>query len=536
MNRRVLIVLCAAQFLMVLDQAVMNVSISQLVEDFHTSVTTIQAVITFYSLVMAALMITGGKVGDLMGRRKAFAVGMVIFACGSALTAASWNVASLALGWSVLEGIGAALVMPALVALVAGNFTGERRALAYGIVGGMAGVGIAVGPILGGWMTTYYSWRWVFVGEVVVAAVILLLVRAVRDSPRAGPPPQLDVVGSILSAAGLGIVVLGVLQSSTWGWLKPRNAPFEVFGFSPTLFVIAAGLVVLGFFVSWQRHRERIGRDPLVRLELFKNLVLRAGVTMYLAQNMILMGIFFVMPLYLQVVLGYDAFDTGVRMLPISVTLFAAALAGPQLAKRFGPRTTVRAGLAILLVGSFLLLSLIEPELDTGWFAITMAVLGLGMGMISGQLGNVVQSSVAENERSEAGGVQNTSQQFGSSLGVALMGAIVIGGLAGAFLGKVNADPRLSDATKNTTNVALEAGVPFIPASEVEQAATRSGIPADETAIIVDSYSEAELNALKAGLLLAAFIILGSFWFTRKLPTTAMGTGPPVAVGSSADG
>jgi hypothetical protein len=144
-----------------------------------------------------------------------------------------------------------------------------------------------------------------------------------------------------------------------------------------------------------------------------------------------------------------------------------------------------------------------------------------------------VQSSVAENERSEAGGVQNTSQQFGSSLGVALMGAIVIGGLAGAFLGKVNADPRLSDATKNTTNVALEAGVPFIPASEVEQAAKRAGIPADETAIIVDSYSEAELNALKAGLLLAAFIILGSFWFTRKLPTTAMGTGPPVAVGSS---
>jgi EmrB/QacA subfamily drug resistance transporter len=533
MNRRVLFVLCAAQFLMVLDQAVMNVSISQLVKDFDTSVTTIQAVITFYSLVMAALMITGGKVGDLIGRRTAFAVGMVIYASGSALTAASWSVASLALGWSVLEGIGAALVMPALVALVAGNFLGERRALAYGIVGGMAGVGIAVGPILGGWLTTYYSWRWVFVGEVVVAAVILLLVRSVQDSPREGRAPQLDVVGSVLSAVGLGLVVLGVLQSSTWGWLNPRNAPFEIFGFAPTLFVIAGGFVVLGLFVTWQRRREHEGRDPLVRLDLFKNLALRAGVSMYLAQNMILMGIFFVMPLYLQVVLGYDAFDTGVRMLPISVTLFAAALAGPKLAQWFGPRTTVRAGLVILLVGSGLLLSLIEPELDTGWFAITMAILGLGMGMISGQLGNVVQSSVQESERSEAGGVQNTAQQFGSSLGVALMGAIVIGGLAAGFLNQINAHPDLSQATKNTANTSLEAGVPFIPASEVEAAATKAGIPPDEVTVVVDTYSETELDALKAGMLLAAFIILGSFWFTRKLPTSAMGAGQPSAGSTS---
>jgi predicted MFS family arabinose efflux permease len=478
-------------------------------------------------------MITGGKVGDLVGRRRAFAVGMVIYACGSALTAVSWNVASLTLGWSVLEGIGAALVMPALVALVAGNFEGERRALAYGIVGGMAGVGVAVGPILGGWLTTYYSWRWVFAGEVVVAAVILVLVRAVAEAPRAGRAPQLDVVGSVLSAAGLGLVVLGVLQSSTWGWLKPRNAPFEVFGFAPTLFVIAAGLVVLDGFVVWQRHRETIRRDPLVHLALFRNVILRSGVAMFLAQNMILMGIFFVMPLYLQVVLGYDAFDTGVRMLPISVTLFAAALAGPKLAKSLGPRTTVRAGLAVLFVGTVLLLSLIEPELDTGWFAITMAILGLGLGMISGQLGNVVQSSVGAADRSEAGGLQYTAQQFGSSLGVALMGAIVIGGLAAGFLGKIDSNPHLSQATKDTANVSLEAGVPFVPASEVATAADQAGIPPDEVHVVVDAYADSELAALKAGLLLAAFIILGSFVSTRTLPTTAMGSGPPDEVAAA---
>jgi EmrB/QacA subfamily drug resistance transporter len=525
-NRRVLFVLCAAQFLMVLDQAVMNVSISQLVEDFHTSVTTIQGVITFYSLVMAALMITGGKLGDLWGRRRAFSIGMVVYAAGSALTAVSWSVGSLALGWSVFEGIGAALVMPALVALVAGNFTGEKRAAAYGLVGAMAGVGVAVGPLLGGWMTTYLSWRLVFVGEVVVAAVILLLVRAVREAPRVDPPPHLDGVGSVLSSIGLGLVVLGVLQSSTWGWVKPRNSPVEPFGFSMTLFVIAAGLVVLMLFVSWQRHRERIGRDPLVRLELFKNVVLRAGVSMYLAQNLILMGIFFTMPLYLQVVQGYDAFETGVAMVPISITLFIGATLGPRLAKAFGPRTVVRAGLAVLLLGITMLLSLIEPDIDTGWFAVAMAVLGAGMGLIGGQLGNVVQSSVGESERSEAGGVQNTAQQFGSALGVAFMGAIVIGGLASSFLGKVAADPALSQSTKETASVSLEAGVPFVPADDLATAATDAGIPPKEVDVLVSSYQESELAALKAGLLAAGFITLGAVFVTRKLPTDAMGAEP----------
>src|SRR4249919_1228221 len=196
----VLAVLGAAQFLMVLDQAVMNVAISQLVEDFDTTVTTIQAVIAFYALVMAGLMLTGGKLGDIWGRRRAFTIGLVIYGAGSALTAASWNVPSLMLGWSILEGIGAALVMPAMVALVASNFQGQQRALAYGVLGGVAGAGIAVGPILGGWATTELSWRVVFAGEVVVAIGILIGTRQVQEPPRPERVPQLDWVGSVLSA------------------------------------------------------------------------------------------------------------------------------------------------------------------------------------------------------------------------------------------------------------------------------------------------------------------------------------------------
>src|ERR1700710_2176874 len=179
----VLAVLAGAQFLMVLDQAVMNVSISQLVADFDTTVTTIQAMIALSALGMAGLMLTGGKLGDLFGRRRAFAVGFCIYATGSALTAVSWSVPSLALGWSLLEGIGAALVLPAMVALVAGNFRGQERAVAYGVLGGVAGAGIAVGPIVGGWATTELSWRVVFIGEVVVAIAILIGIRLVEEPP-----------------------------------------------------------------------------------------------------------------------------------------------------------------------------------------------------------------------------------------------------------------------------------------------------------------------------------------------------------------
>ena len=224
MKRRwALVALAGAQFVMVLDQTVMNVSISQLVIDFDTTVTTIQAVITLYCLVMAMLMLTGGKIGDIIGRRRAFMIGLAIYACGSGLTAIAPSVAVLALGWSVLEGIGAALVLPAMVALVAGNFEGKDRKVAYAVIGGVAGAGIAIGPILGGWATTVLSWRVVFVGEVILVLGILAMTRYVGDALRTGPKPRLDIVGALLSAAGLGAIVLGVLESTHLGAASSRR-------------------------------------------------------------------------------------------------------------------------------------------------------------------------------------------------------------------------------------------------------------------------------------------------------------------------
>jgi EmrB/QacA subfamily drug resistance transporter len=531
----VLAVLATAQFLMVLDQAVMNVAISQLVEDFDTTVTTIQAVIALYALTMAGLMLTGGKLGDIWGRRRAFTIGLVVYGTGSALTAVSWSVPALMLGWSILEGIGAALVLPALVALVAASYEGGDRALAYGVLGGVAGAGIAVGPILGGWVTTDFTWRLVFVGEVLVALGILLAAtRLIREPARKPEAPSLDWVGGVLSASGLALVVFGVLQASNWGWLEPRDSPLEPFGFSLTPFVMAAGALVLGAFRAWERRREGHGLEPLVHFRLLRIRSLRGGVSMLLAQNLILMGVFFTIPLFLQVVQGLDALDTGVRMLPASAGMFLAAIAGSALAKRFAAKPLVRVGLLIVLVAILLLLGTIEPQLDNGDFLVAMGVLGIGMGLIVSQLGNVVQSAVGSADRSEAGGLQYTAQQLGSSLGTALLGAIVISGLIAAFTANVADDPSISGEVGSQLEVRLSAGGSFVASEEVRAGATAAGLGPNTVDALVSNYEDARLTALKTAFLFAAFLVLASFWSTRRLPTQRFeqlqaGPDPPLA-------
>jgi EmrB/QacA subfamily drug resistance transporter len=514
----VLGVLAAAQFLMVLDQAVMNVAISQLVEDFDTTVTTIQSVIALYALVMAGLMLTGGKLGDIFGRRRIFAIGLVIYAIGSALTAASWSVPSLMLGWSILEGIGAAMVLPAMVALVAGSYRGNDRAVAYGVLGGVAGAGIAVGPILGGWVTTDFSWRYVFVGEVVVAAGILIGTRLMAEPERAPGKPTLDWVGSVLSASGLAVLVFGVLQASNWGWLVPHNSPITPFGFSLTPFVLAAAGLLLAGFVSWERRREERGEEPLLHLDLLKIPPLRGGVSMLLAQNLVLMGIFFTIPLYLQIVQGLDALETGIRMLPTSVGLFVSALVGSRLAARFAPKLLVRIGLALVFAAALMLMGTIEPELDNTPFLIAMGVLGVGMGLVVSQLGNVVQSAIGDEQRSEAGGLQNTAQQLGSSLGTALLGAIVITGLATAFTANIADDAQISDRVEQKVEVQLSAGGSFVASDEVREAAEDERLAPPTTDALVSHYEDAQLKALKLAFLVAALLVLASFWSTRRLP------------------
>ncbi|MHB9849462.1 MFS transporter [Streptomyces sp. Tue6028] len=537
---RALIVLGTAQFLMVLDTSVMNVSISRLVEDFDTEVTAIQAVITLYALVMAAFMIIGGRFGDILGRRRVFVIGMVVYGTGSALTALAPTLWVLALGWSIIEGLGAALVLPAMAALVAASYRGADRAVAYGVIGGLAGAGIAVGPLLGGWVTTYLTWRLVFAGEVVVVAAVLCTYRVIAEPEPSGHRPRLDGVGAALSAAGLALVVLGVLQSSSWGWVQPRNPPFTVLGFAPTLFVVGAGVAVLAVFVRWERRRDALGADPLMHLALLRRPVLRAGLLTLLSQNLILLGLFFTIPLYLQVVQGFDAFETGLRLLPVSVTMLVASLCGSPLARVAGPRLVVRLALATLAVAIVWLLATIDPAIDDARFAWAMAVLGVGMGLLASQLGNVVQSSAGEEERSEVGGLQFTAQNLGSALGTALIGSILIGALAHAFTTQVQENPRLSDEARRQTGVALEAGVNFVSTAQVHAAAEDAGLPPGQVDAVTDSYASAQLDGLRAAILATGGITLASFLVTPHLPAGRAGSthdpGAPRRPGRPDDG
>jgi Na+/melibiose symporter-like transporter len=355
---------------------------------------------------------------------------------------------------------------------------------------------------------------------------ILATMRRLPDD-RGREGAELDTVGAVLSAVGLAAIVLAVLNASTWGWLEPRDSPITPFGFSLTPFLIAGGAGVLAAFAAWQRRREAHHREPLVHLRLLGVAPLRSGLVMFLFQNLILMGVFFAVPLYLQIVQGFDAFETGLRMLPVSVTLFVTALLGSRLSGRMSPRLIVRIGVGLLAVASLFLLATIQPEIDNLSFGIAMAVLGVGMGLVVSQLGNVVQSAVGEEDRSEAGGLQYTAQQLGASLGTALIGAVVITGLVTAFSANVSGDRQISAAVQEQVGVRLESGVSFVSTEQVRRAAEESGVSAAETDALVAHYADAQLRALKTGLLVAALLACAAFLFTRDLPKRA---GPAGAV------
>ncbi len=428
------------------------------------------------------------------------------------------------------------MVMPAMAALVAGNYEGADRVTAYGVLGGTAGAGIAIGPILGGFATTELSWRVVFVGEVVVAVGIIAAVAWIHDVARPDPRPRLDGVGSVLSALGLSVMVLGVLQSSTWGWLAPLNSPIEPFGFALTPFVVAGGVAILYAFRLWEAHRERIGADPLLRFELFDIARLRSGLSTLLAQNAILMGVFFAIPLFLQIVLGLNALDTGIRMLPTSIAMFIVSFGGSLLVTYMAPRTIIRIGLGVMMIAALVLMGTIEPTLDGTSFAVGMAFLGAGMGLCASQLGNVVLSAVGPDSRSEAGGLQYTAQQLGSSLGVALIGSIVLTSLGAVYLDQIAGDQRIPADTVAAVEESLSAGVGFVPSSEIAIAVEDAGLPQDEATALVENYESSQLMALKAGLLVVVVLAGAAFLVTGNLPSTKETEvepgDQPVAVGS----
>jgi EmrB/QacA subfamily drug resistance transporter len=522
-----LVILALAQFIMVLDSSVMNVSISQIVADLDTTVTGVQLAITAYTLVMAAFMLVGAKLGDIWGRDRAFAIGLGVYGLGSLTTALSPSLSVLLLGWSLVEGLGAVLVIPAIAALIAFNYEGKQRALAYGVIGGVAGAAIAVGPVIGGWVTTTYSWRLVFVGEV-VAVVVLLLVRGrMQPAPKPEHPPKLDVVGAVLSALGLGSIVFGILKSSSWGWVQPLNAPtiggteITPLGFSLVPFLIVGGVVLLWCFGLWEERRERRGEGTLLERALLRIESLRAGLTTLMSQQLVLMGTFFVLPVYLQVVLGLDAFETGKRLLPMSLTMLVAALAGPKLAVRLAPRLVVQLGLAAMVVAALVLVGTIDATLKETPFKLSLALFGLGAGLMMSQLGNVIMSSAPPEKTNEAGGLQGTAQNLGASLGTALIGSVLLGGLLTGFTDRIAENPALPQPVRTEIQRATEQGIDIVTTGQAHASLVAAGLTPAEADAVTTDYADAQLDALKKAMLAVALLALLSLLFTRRLPGKA---------------
>lgn len=522
----VVVVLGAAQFVMVLDGTVMNVSISTVVRDLGTSVAAMQAAITFYTLTMAAFMLFGAKLGDVWGRRRAFVIGSCVYAAGSLITAVSPSVGFLFLGWSIIEGLGAVLVIPAIAALVADNYRGRERVTAFAVIGAVSGAAVAAGPLIGGAVTTYSSWRFVFAAEVVIMLGVVLCARIITDStPRQAI--RIDIGSVLLSSAGLVLIVFGMLQSKTWGWVIPLHTPeiggvaLAPLGVSLTTWCIGLGAALIALFIRWQRRLLRDGRSPLMQPDLFSITTLRSGLSVLGAQYTVTAGLFFMVPVYLQMTLGLDALETGVKIFPLSVALVLFSIAGTALSRRWSPRRIVRVGQWVLVVSAVLLLGAVTEDLRGVLFGVGMFFTGSALGLLASQLGNVNMSSVSEKDTSEAGGLQGVFQNLGSSLGTALIGSLLIGALSTSFASGVAASA-LPAEVRATVSTATDRGVTVVPAADVVGLGAAAGLTDDEATELAEIYRASQLSSLRVAFVGLIAISLLSILFSRGIPAEAM--------------
>jgi EmrB/QacA subfamily drug resistance transporter len=519
-----LVIMSAAQFIFCLDMTMMNVSIQTLVKDLNTTTAGIQAAITFYTLVMAAFMMAGAKVGDIIGRRKAFFIGLCIYGVGSLTTSLAPNLTVLIIGWSVLEGLGAALCMPAMVALVPANFKDpESRKKAFAVIPAAAAVGAAAGPIIGGFLTTYLTWRLGFFMEVLVVIFILIMHKKVQDSPLEGAPPKFDYLGVVFSASGLGILVYGIILAGTYGFFM-CTVPYTINGkevlsvgsVSPTVIFVAIGLAILAVFIWWESFRRKRGKDTLINLDLFKKLAVVCGVSTNLFQYFLMTGVMFSLCLFLQVVLSYDAFKTGLTILPLSITLFIVALAGARFAKRFDPKRIVQLGFLVMVAGAALL-GLGMGKTVSGWdFLPAFIVLGAGLGLVASQINEIEQSAVAREQAGETSGLNYTSQNLGASLGTAIAGALIATILLSTSVALIQESTVLNSHQKSTLDKLVNQSV--TQANSDDLTAYIKTLPAPAAEEVKSITETSQRKAVGLDIVLLAIMAGFGFLSTLGLP------------------
>jgi predicted MFS family arabinose efflux permease len=503
-SKGVLLALGTAMFIYVIDTTIIGVSISDLVADLDTDVASIQMAITLYTLTMAAFTISGGKLGQIWGARRAFQIGLAIYGVGTVMTALAPNIFFLILGWSVLEGLGSALIVPAINTLVRSNFSGEKRASAYASLGGVAAAGAAVGPIVGGLLTTFLTWRVAFWAEAVLVVLVLLASKRIREGARPERTPKFDFKGATLSVLGMGLLVFGVLQTSTLGWASP-----VVWG------LIIAGVVGMVIFVKLSRAREAADADPIVRLSILKHPVMKVGVPVMAVQTFGQQGVLFMVPLFVQLVLGYNALKTGLTILPLSIGVLAFSITTAKLGYKYPPRILIALGALAMALGA-LILGFVLPTADSGLdFAVGMFALGAGIGLTAAQISNFMLGSVNPDETSEAAGLQATAQNVGMSFGTAIAGSLILVIMSGAFTSGLRDSEVIPDGLAADLEELLDENVDNVGRGFEDVLADQPAEISDElTVVATDAYG----SAFKVtAWVFAAAALLGAL-LSMKLP------------------
>ncbi|MDL9937543.1 MFS transporter [Gordonia sp. ABSL1-1] len=510
------VLLSMAMFVLVVDTSLMNVSISAVVRDLDTTVSGVQSAIALEALVSAAFILIGSKVGDLIGRKRAYVIGLLGYAVGASAMAVAQSLLVVVIFWAVIGGIGASLLLPAMQSLIHGNFAGPAQKRVYALVGAAAAIAAAVGPLLGGFITTYLSWRIAFVLEVVIIVIVLVGIKLVHDSPYEGPR-GVDVVGALLSVVGMGGIVLGVL---VW-----QEGGESVGAF------LAVGAVAMGSLVYWLIRRHRAGKPSLMNPEMFRSKPFRIGVTQQMLQQIALGGIMIALPIYLQMVLEYNAMQAGLSLAPLSLSMFVVALLAGQRAGHIRAGILVAGGFGLLTLGVAVLIPLV-PRADFGWSLILpLVVAGSGLGLLVSQLNDYTLGPMSEEQVSEAAGTNSAAGSFGLSFGLAMAGAVLLATLAIGFTDQAQDSDVLPPADKDHVAQVLEDDAEVMSNTALRE--TLVGQPpavADEIIRINTDVRPVALQfALLVPLVAGALGLLNSIRMIRTdSAPAATGSSPPV--------
>ncbi|KHK98029.1 MFS transporter [Microbacterium mangrovi] len=502
-NRRLAFLLAMAMFVLVVDTSIMNVSISAVVKELNTTASGVQGAIALEALVSAAFILIGGKTGDLIGRKLAYILGLLGYAVGAVAMTFAHSLTAVIIFWAVVGGIGASLLLPSMQSLIHGNFSGEYQKRVYALVGASAAIAAAVGPLLGGFITTFWSYRVAFGLEAVIIAVVLAGIGLVKDVKYTGDR-SIDLFGALLSVIGMGGVVLGILVWQEGG------------GYVGLL--IGLGVVALGGLTWWLRSRKKRGKPVLLDPALFSSKPFRTGVSGQLLQQIALGGTMIVLPLYLQMVLEYNALQAGLSIAPLSLSMFVVAIWAGRRAKG-RPANLILTGFSLAAVGLLIIVPIV-PIATSGWFlTIPLIVTGCGLGLLVSQLNNFTLSPI-ENERvSEAAGVNSAAGSFGLSFGLAFAGAIMLATLATSFTSMAYASTVLTEQQQTQVATTLEEDAQLM--SNTGLAQLLADEPPAASAEVIRINTEARHLALQVALfipILAAGLGVLNAFRMRRLP------------------